>query len=236
MPEEASYHSSGTFTVDTSKLRQTYQGLLKADPDLYLCKTFQAVVASGASRLDIRTNCQQIRLEWNVETSFQDLMQSLPTGRGHLALALQLAFTRPDLKVLLGSGDRSYNWYRGEVRQEQDRQSGTRLVFTSSRWRPFTSWQWPEWKAFRTRLGFQPLQIRLNGVALPVGEPGGLATQASFSKESPAGAVGLNLLDYPAIYSSQGDFDHVQNHAVEVEKDAATEFDIVAVVAVKRGA
>lgn len=205
MLEEPRFDSSGVFTVDWLKLRKNYQGLLKVEPDLYLCKIFQAAVAARATRLDIRTSRQHLVFHWNTHTSLLELQNQLLTGQGHLATGLQLASTRPDLKITIHSGEHCLVWHRGQASLEKHRHEGTSLQISSSRWRPLVSLKWPEFAHFRARLGYHPLQMRINGRSIGVGNPGTLATHARFQAKPEAGAVGLNLVDTPAVYSFEGD-------------------------------
>jgi hypothetical protein len=210
MLEEARYDSSGTFTVDGSRLRKTYQGLLKAEPDLVLCKIFQAAVASGPTRLNLRYTRGAIGFHWdgvlNLEALHQHLSQGGPAGPDrHLVAALMLASTRPDLTLELHSGGHTLTWRNTTSVLENQRGDGTSAVLTSSRWRPMAHLKWPEFAQFRARLGYQPVQTRINGLAVPVGHPGTLATHARFAAEPEKGSVGLNLVDTPAVYSFEGD-------------------------------
>lgn len=198
MLDEARYDSSGAFTVDWSRLHESYRGLLKLEPDLYLCKIFQAVVAAQATRLDIRVDRSQIVFDWNTETQLQE-------QQGHLAIGLHLAATRADLKITLYSGSHSLLWPQKEFSRLDPRHEGTRLVVTSSRWRPLASLKWPEFAHFRARLGYQPLKLRINGSELAVGGAGTLATQARYLAEPVVGEVGLDLADGPDARLLEGD-------------------------------
>ncbi|MBS2038270.1 hypothetical protein JST97_25020 [bacterium] len=210
MLDEARFDSSGAFTVDGSKLRRTYQGLLKAEPDLVLCKLFQAAVASRPSRLDLRVSRSAIALHWDGVLDLESLHQRLINGGAggserNLGPALRLAATRPDLALELHSGGRTLVWRDGRSSLEAQRRDGTCAILTSARWRPLAHLKWPEFARFRARLGYQPVQMTINGLTIPVGEPGTLATHARFSSQPSSGCVGLNLVDTPAVYSFDGD-------------------------------
>ena len=210
MLEEARFDSSGAFTLDASRLRKTYRSLLRAEPDLLLCKLFQTAVASGASRIHLRVSRSAISFHWDAALELTSAHRHLcgeplvPCDR-HLGAALRLAEARPDLTLELHSGGHTLVWRQARSCLEDQRRDGTCAILTSSRWRPLAHLKWPEFSNFRARLGYQPVQTRINGVPVPVGHPGSLATHARFASQPQRGSVGLNLVDTPAVYSFDGD-------------------------------
>ena len=170
-------HSSGVFTLDPEMLRKTYRNLLKATPDLYLCKLFQAAVSTKSQRFELEFTRRRLLLRWD---------RPIDKDNQHLAQAQLLASTRSDLKI---------------TREDQ-----CSMEVTSSRWSlPLASLKWPEFLYWKARLGFHPGHLSINGQLVPVGQPGNLATHAHFSKYPEAGAVGLDLTETAAVYSFEGD-------------------------------
>ncbi len=219
--EQGTCVERGTFRLDWQRARRKIQDFKLAEPHAYVLELVQAAVAADATRIQIRMDADDMRLEFDGQpysrAELDGLFDALFTEEPSRARLKQLALgavTSLGLGpkfVTIASGDgrraaelsmTSLDDVRLRALPEDEIFSGTRVhlreklswkVMAEAMWRPN-----PEEGLLRERCRFCPVPITLNGDDLrwPLVETSGVA-QLAFEENSTRGEVVLPVRPGP---------------------------------------